>query len=103
MKKKQAIAYKQIIDIFDSLHKEYPEHNLGRHLSLALSDYTDLFSVTDREFLYALTKYQTELAFDHHPTASEDYVRKIEEDASHLFDRASDTDEGGDEWGEDDY
>lgn len=95
--RKRTTQLKEIISIIDSLCREYPSHNLGRHLSLALSDYPDLFSVSDGEILFAFQKYQTELSLDYQQAAPEEYVRKIEEDASHLFDRQTD------EWEEDEY
>lgn len=83
---------KTIISILETLKKEYPSHSIGRHISLALSDYPDLFTLSDKEMLFAFEKYQAELALDLQTLAPEDYVRNIERDAEHLFDRQSEDD-----------
>ena len=37
---------------------------MGRHLSTALSDYGDVWGVTDKELAFALEKYKTRLELD---------------------------------------
>ncbi len=73
--------YNQILTIFTELHKSYPTYNLGRHLSTALSDYGDLWAVSDKEILYALEKYQAELDMNVVP---EEDVEKILKDGIDL-------------------
>jgi hypothetical protein len=56
--------YNQILHVLQQLHADFPSYNMGRHISTALSDYGDLWGVTDREFLFALQKYKAELEMD---------------------------------------
>lgn len=56
--------YNQILHVLQQLHTDFPSYNMGRHISTALSDYGDLWGVTDREFLFALQKYKAELEMD---------------------------------------
>jgi hypothetical protein len=56
--------YEEILKALRGIHEQHPTQNLGRHLSLALSDYPDLFGLTDKEFLFAINKYSTELELD---------------------------------------
>lgn len=90
--------YRDILSLLEELHKYYPNENIGWHLSLATADYPDLCVVTDKEFLFALTKYQTERSLDVNSLVTDDYVKSIEDDAAHLFDSPQTEDE---EWGED--
>jgi hypothetical protein len=56
--------YNEVINILQELHKTYPTYNLGRHLSIALADYGDPWSLTDKELAFALDKYKNELDMD---------------------------------------
>tara|TARA_R110000868_G_scaffold206288_3_gene455065 strand:+ start:516 stop:791 length:276 start_codon:yes stop_codon:yes gene_type:complete len=56
--------YQQIIHVLESLHKAHPTYNIGRHISTALDGYNDMWGVTDKEFLFALEKYELELNMD---------------------------------------
>jgi hypothetical protein len=91
--------FRDIIALLEELHKYYPSENLGWHISLATSDYPDLCVVPDRELLFAFQKYQAERELDVNNLASDDYVKDIEDDAQHLFDKHSPEDE----WEEDEY
>lgn len=57
-------AYNQILNILHELHKDYPNYNIGRHISTAFDGYGDLWGVTDKELLFALEKYKTQLQMD---------------------------------------
>jgi hypothetical protein len=37
---------------------------MGRHLATALDGYGDVWGITDKELLFALTKYKSELEMD---------------------------------------
>jgi hypothetical protein len=50
--------------VLESLHKAHPTYNIGRHISTALDGYDDVWGVTDKEFLFALEKYELELNID---------------------------------------
>lgn len=57
-------AFNKIILILKELNKEFPMYSLGRHISTALSEYGDVWGMTNKEFLFAITKYKTELELD---------------------------------------
>jgi hypothetical protein len=67
--------YRQIIKTLDRLKKAHPTYNIGRHISTAL-DGSDLWGVSDKEFLLALEKYEIELNIDY-PHEDEDDLKKI--------------------------
>jgi hypothetical protein len=50
--------------VLESLHKAHPTYNIGRHISTALDGYDDVWGVTDKEFLFALEKYELALNID---------------------------------------
>jgi hypothetical protein len=76
-------AYEQILSVLVELKEAFPSYNLGRHLDTALSDYKDTWGMTDKEMLYALTKYKSQLTLDiPHPDESE--IEKIVKDAMNL-------------------
>ncbi len=81
--------YIQSLKIIKELNKAHPRFVIGRHISTALSDYGDLWGITDKEFLFALTKYQEELELDNDNIASPEYIQAIEEDAKRLFEPRS--------------
>jgi hypothetical protein len=75
--------YQQALKILDDLHKAFPTYNVGRHLSTALYEYKDIWGMTDREMVYALSKYKAELMQDvPHPDESE--IDKIIKDGMNL-------------------
>lgn len=89
--------YNEAILILQQLHKEYPSYNLGRHLSTALSEYTDLWGVTDVEIVHSLKRYQAELQIDsnvpHSITEEQSELDKILYDGEHLLDDIDSEDE----------
>ena len=77
--------FREIINVFEELHKNYPYFSIGRHISTAFSDYGDLWGISEKEFLFALNKYKTELELGFVPD-SEDSLNKIIDDATNnLF------------------
>jgi hypothetical protein len=64
MSRKIKPHFTQIISLLNDLHKSFPTYNVGRHLSTALEGYGDVWGMTDKELLYALNKYKTELDLD---------------------------------------
>lgn len=68
--------YQQALHTLQELHKNFPTYNLGRHLATALSDYGDIWGLTDKELAYALDKYKTELEMDV-PHTDESEIDKI--------------------------
>jgi len=76
-------AYEQILSVLVELKETFPSYNLGRHLDTALSDYKDIWGMTDKEMLYALSKYKSQLTMDvPHPDESE--IEKIVRDGMNL-------------------
>jgi hypothetical protein len=55
--------YRQIIQTLGRLHKAHPFYNMGQHLSTAM-DGSELWAVSDKELLFSLKKYETELEMD---------------------------------------
>lgn len=89
----KANYYKQAIKLLAKLQEEYPTYSLGRHISTAFSDYGDLWPLSNKEFLFALDKYASELALDIQNVASDEYVYKIQKDAETLFENPLDEEE----------
>jgi hypothetical protein len=82
--------FKDIIALLEELHKYYPAENLGWHIALATADYSDVSLITDRELLFAFQKYQAERELDVTNLVTDEYVRGIQNDAEHLFDKQTD-------------
>jgi len=80
---KQPNYYRQIIQTLIRLQKAYPTYNMGRHISTAMDEYTDVWGVNDREFLYAIQKYEIELNIDG-PHIDEEEIEEIIKDGMNL-------------------
>lgn len=94
MKKNKPAAYNQAIHLLQDLNKSYPTYTLGQHISTALSDYGDAWGISDKEFLFALEKYQAELEYN---TVSDAEVDKIVKDAQDLDKLFKDEEDGYEE------
>jgi hypothetical protein len=80
---KPTSSYEQILSVLAELKEVFPSYNLGRHLDTALNEYKDIWGMTDKEMLYALSKYKSQLTMDvPHPDESE--IDKIVKDAMNL-------------------
>ena len=75
--------YRQIIQTLVRLQKAYPTYNIGRHISTALDEYSDVWGVSDKEFLYAIQKYEIELNIDG-PHIDDEEIEKIIKDGMNL-------------------
>ena len=76
-------TYEQILSVLIELKETFPSYNLGRHLDTALNEYKDIWGMTDKEMLYALSKYKSQLTMDiPHPDESE--IEKIVKDGMNL-------------------
>lgn len=73
-------VYKAILETLVELKKEHPSYNFGRHMSLAFAEYGDVWSLSDKEALFALEKYQTELELDADQIASPQYIEQLMKD-----------------------
>lgn len=88
---RKASPYNQILQLLHHLHKAHPSYNMGRHLSMALDEYSDVWGLPDKELLFALEKYQAQLEI-----ASPMDIDKIIKDAMDLDNILNDTDNGED-------
>lgn len=80
---KTTSSYQQILDVLIELKEAFPSYNMGRHLDTALNEYKDIWGMTDKEMLYALNRYKSQLTLDiPHPDDSE--IDKIVKDAMNL-------------------
>jgi hypothetical protein len=75
--------YRQIVQTFVRLQKAYPTYNIGRHISTALDEYSDVWGVSDKEFLYAIQKYEIELNIDG-PHIDDKEIEEIIKDGMNL-------------------
>lgn len=66
--------YLRCIDVLIGLKKDYPNRTIGQHIATATADYGDVWGITDKEFLFALEKYTTELEYN---LESETSIEKI--------------------------
>lgn len=78
---KRISEYSQVLKLLLELKGLYPSYSLGQHISTAFSEYGDLWGISDKEFLFALQKYKTEMEFN---IVSDDEVDKIMKDAQNL-------------------
>jgi hypothetical protein len=77
--------YNQILLLLQELHQYYPSFNMGRHLATALADYPDYWGITDKELLFALTKYKAQMEYDYPtPIAEDNEVARILEEGKKL-------------------
>ncbi len=72
-----------ILKVFKELHTQYPSQNIGRHISMAFADYGDIWGISDKEFLFGLEKYKSELDMN---TVPDSDIQKILDDGAN-FDR----------------
>jgi len=77
MKKKQEDYYSEVITILKELNKNFPSYNMGRHLATALDGYSDFWGVTDKELVFALTKYKVQLELDEPHLAQDEDLSEI--------------------------
>lgn len=76
-------SYTEVINILQELHKGFPTYNIGRHLATALSDYGDIWGITDKELAFALNKYKNEIEMDV-PHTDDSELEKIIKDGMDL-------------------
>ena len=84
--------YNQAINKLLELHKKYPNRGLGMHISTALCEYGDMWGVSDKEFLFALEKYEAELELDFAPDKDIDQIIKEGENLETLFQQEEEED-----------
>lgn len=77
--------YNQVLQILQQLHAAYPTYNIGRHLATALDEYGDIWGLTDKELLFALEKYKSQLELDI-PHTDDKEIDQIIKDGMNLDD-----------------
>jgi hypothetical protein len=82
---RKASYYSQVLTILQQLHAAYPQYNMGRHLATALDEYGDIWGLTDKEVLFALEKYKSQLELDV-PHTDENELDQIIKDGMNLDD-----------------
>ena len=82
---RKASYYSQILTLLQQLHAAYPQYNMGRHLATALDEYGDIWGLTDKEVLFALDKYKSQLELDV-PHTDEKELDQIIRDGMNLDD-----------------
>lgn len=90
---KKTNHHSKIIKLLQELHSSYPNYTLGRHISTALSDYGDFWGITDKEMLFALTKYKSQLEMDV-PHSDEKEIDEIIKQAMDLENILKEEDNG---------
>ncbi len=75
--------YKKSLTVLEELKKDHPSFNLGRHVDTATADYGDVWGMSDKEFYFALQKYQSQLCLDIQDI-NDDYVKRIVDEAMNL-------------------
>jgi hypothetical protein len=84
MKKKPNRFYKEIVEKLLELKRLYPSYSMGKHLATALDEYEDMWGITDKEFLFAITKYAAQMEMDVPHETDEEEIEKIIEDGLNL-------------------
>lgn len=82
--KKKNTLYTEIIDILVELKTLYPSYTMGKHISTALDEYRDIWGLSDKEFLFALTKYKAQMEMDVPHETNEEEIEKIIKDGLNL-------------------
>ena len=85
MKKPTKSHYSEIIEELMELKALYPSYTMGRHISTILDEYTDVWGITDKEFLFAIKKYRAQLQMDVPHEADEKELKKIIDDGMNLL------------------
>ena len=92
---RKASYYSQTLLVLQQLHAAYPSYNMGRHLATALDGYGDIWGLTDKEILFALEKYKSELELDV-PHTDEKELDQIIKDGMNLENILKEEDDGED-------
>jgi hypothetical protein len=86
--------YNQALKILQELHSSYPAYNMGRHISTALADYGDFWGISDKEMLFALKKYKSQLDMDIPHSKEVEEIDLIIKDAMDLDNILKEEDNG---------
>lgn len=84
MKKSKEKYGKDIINILSELHSNFPEHNIGKHISTALDEFSDVWGVSDKELLKAFKAYKIQLEMDVPRGGNDEEIERIIYEGTHL-------------------
>lgn len=84
MKKPKPNYFNEIIKVLSELKTFYPDCTFGQHISTALDEYGDIWGISDKEILYALSKYKAQMQMDVPHETPEEELQKIIEDGMNL-------------------
>jgi hypothetical protein len=85
MKRGKPNNYKKILKAFEELHEMYPSQTIGQHISTIMDGYKDVWGVSDKEFLLAISNYKAQLQLDvPRETKGEEEIEKIVYEGLHL-------------------
>lgn len=95
MKKVKPELFTDILNVLSELKALYPSYSMGKHISTALDDYGDIWGLSDKEILYAFTKYKAQMQMDVPHETDEEELKKIIEDGMnlHIYDESDESDE----------
>lgn len=82
MKNNQENYFEKCMKTLKELKRDYPNSGIGKHITLAMFDYNDTFGITDREFSFALEKYQAELELN---TVSDKDIENVLLETDKIF------------------
>lgn len=79
--------FKEILSILKELKKNYSSYSLGKHFATALDEYyPDIWGISDKEMLYALTKYKAQMEMDVAHETGKDELDEILKGGLDLYD-----------------
>lgn len=93
MKKPKPNLYGDIISVLSELKTLYPSYSIGKHIATALDEYGDIWGMTDKEVLFAFTKYKAQMQMDVPHETGEDELKQIIDDAMNLSIRDEEEDD----------
>jgi len=76
--------YLKVIELLNTLKKEYPDYEISKHIATATVDYNDIWGLSDRELYDLLEKYQFELSCDSGKLTPDSEIDKIIKDGLNL-------------------
>jgi hypothetical protein len=79
---KKKSEYSEIIDVLRELKVLHPSYSMGRHIATALDDCGDVWGMRDKELLFSLEKYKSELDMN---IVSDDALDNIVNEGMNLF------------------
>lgn len=84
-KKPKENLFPQIVEALKDIKSLSPDGPICSHLSVIVEEYGDIWGISDKEFLFALTKYKAQIQMDYpHMETEEKELQKIIKDGMNL-------------------